>query len=294
MAIKTVGVVGCGLMGAGIAQVCAQAGYETVVREIEQGILDAGLRRIAQGLAREVERGRLKPEDRAATLGRLRGTLELEELGGADLVIEAAVEEIQVKRELFAALDRLCAPSAVLASNTSSLCILEMAVATGRPDRVLGLHFFNPPPVMKLVEVVRTIVTSAEVFEQVMGFARALGKVPVVAKDTPGFIVNLLLIPSLLDAIRAVEEGVATIADIDQAMRLGCGHPMGPLTLADFVGLDTTYRIANILYDEYRHPRYAAPPLLRRMVLAGHLGRKSGQGFYDYRGPEPVPAELVR
>lgn len=292
MAIRKVGVVGCGLMGAGIAQVTAEAGYPVVVREVDQALLDRGLGMIEKNWARGVEKGKLTAEAKGKAAANLRGTLSLEDLRDCDLVIEAIIENIEEKKKLFAALDRMCPPETILASNTSSLTVIEMAMATGRPDRVCGLHFFNPVPVMKLVEVVRTVRTSEATFRAAYAFAKSAGKEPVAAKDNSGFIVNLLLVPYLLDAIRAVEAGVASVEDIDKGMKLGCGHPMGPLTLLDFVGLDTTYYIANIMFEEYRETRYAPPPLLKKMVQAGFFGKKSGRGFYDYAGPEPKVADL--
>jgi 3-hydroxybutyryl-CoA dehydrogenase len=292
VAIKKVGVVGCGLMGAGIAQVVAEAGFPVVVREMEQKFLDKGLGMIEKNWARAVEKGRMTAEARSQAASGLRGTLAVSDLKDCDLVIEAILENIEEKKKLFAELDALCPPASILASNTSSLTVIEMAMATGRPDRVCGLHFFNPVPVMKLVEVVRTVRTSEQTFEAAFEFARSLGKEPVAARDNSGFIVNLLLVPYLLDAIRAVEAGVASVEDIDKAMKLGCGHPMGPLTLLDFVGLDTTYFIANIMFEEYREKRYAPPPLLKKMVQAGFYGKKSGRGFYDYSGPEPKVTDL--
>jgi 3-hydroxybutyryl-CoA dehydrogenase len=292
MAIKKVGVVGCGLMGSGIAQVTAEAGYPVVVHEVEQRFLDKGLGLMEKNWARAVEKGKLTAEAKAKAAANLRGTLSLQDLRDCDLVIEAIIENIEEKKKIFAALDKTCPPAAILASNTSSLTVIEMAMATGRPERVCGLHFFNPVPVMKLVEVVRTVRTSEETFRAACEFAKSVGKEPVAAKDNSGFIVNLLLVPYLLDAIRAVEAGVASVQDIDTGMKLGCGHPMGPLTLLDFVGLDTTYYIANIMFEEYREKRYAPPPLLKKMVQAGFYGRKSGRGFYDYSGPEPKVADL--
>ncbi len=292
MAIKQVGIVGCGLMGAGIAQVTAEAGYPVVVCEMEQRFLDKGLGLIEKNWTRAVEKGKLTAEAKAKAAANLRATLSLEDLRDCDLVIEAIIENIEEKKKLFAALDKLCPPTTILASNTSSLTVIEMAMATGRPDRVCGLHFFNPVPVMKLVEVVRTVRTSEATFRAAFEFARSVGKEPVAANDNSGFIVNLLLVPYLLDAIRAVEAGVASVEDIDKGMKLGCGHPMGPLLLLDFVGLDTTHYIANIMFEEYRETRYAPPPLLRRMVQAGFYGKKSGRGFYDYSGPEPKVANL--
>lgn len=292
MSIKTVGVIGAGIMGSGIAQVVAQAGYAVVVREAEQRFLDKGRQAIDGRLQRAVEKGRMTAEEKAALLGRIRWTLVLEELRAADLIIEAITEDLPLKQELFRTLDRLCPPSTIFASNTSSISIMALASVTERADRFAGLHFFNPVPLMKLVEVVRSIRTSAETVRTVSDFATSLGKEPVAAKDHCGFIVNRLLVPYLLDAIRALEAGVASAADIDKAMRLGCNHPMGPLELADFVGLDTTYAIANIMFEEYREARYAPPPLLKKMVIAGYHGRKSGRGFYDYSGPTPHATDL--
>jgi 3-hydroxybutyryl-CoA dehydrogenase len=289
MSIEIVGVVGCGLMGSGIAQVCAEAGYSVIVREVSEELLKKGLGGIEAFLAKGVEKGKLTPERRQQVLGRLQGTTALEELSGCDLVIEAVVESLEAKRQAYQALDRACPPHAIFASNTSSLSITELAASTQRPDRFVGLHFFNPVPLMKLVEVVRSPLTSAAVFEQAVGFARSLGKTPIKAADTTGFIVNRLLVPYLLDAVRAVEEGVGSAADIDEGMRLGCAHPMGPLTLLDFVGLDTTYYIANIMFDEFRERRFAPPPLLKRMVQAGLHGVKSRKGFYDYSQDPPMP-----
>jgi 3-hydroxybutyryl-CoA dehydrogenase len=280
--MKTVGVVGCGLMGSGIAQVSAQAGFVTWVREVDKPTLEKGLGRIRKFLEDGVTKGKLTADARDETLGRIKGTTELQDLATCDLVIEAVVENIEAKRQVFSTLDRIVPASTVLASNTSSLSITEIAATASRPERVLGLHFFNPVPLMKLVEVIRALPTSDAAFEQAKTFVERLGKTAVVAKDTPGFVVNRLLVPYLLDAVRIYESGVASKEDIDNGMKLGCGYPMGPLTLLDFVGLDTTYSIANIMFEEFKLPQYAAPPLLKRMVLAGYLGRKSGRGFYDY------------
>ncbi len=288
MKIEKVGVVGCGLMGSGIAEVAAKAGLDVRVREVDQPSIDRGRARIERSLERAVEKEKLTAEQRDAALACITFTTEVADLADRDLVIEAIVEDMEAKNELFGALDELCGPETILASNTSSLTVTEMAAATNRPDRVVGLHFFNPVPVMKLVEVVRTIATTDEVFDTVDRFARELGKEPIAAKDNSGFVVNLLLIPFILDAIRQLERGVASIEDIDTGMVLGCGHPMGPLALCDFVGNDTALRIAEIMFDEYREPRYAPPPLLRRVVAMGRYGRKSGMGFYDYSGDEPV------
>jgi 3-hydroxybutyryl-CoA dehydrogenase len=282
MTISKVAVLGCGLMGSGIAEVCARAGLETTVRELDDDLLEAGLGRIRKSLGRAASKGKLDEGQVDEILARISGTTRIADLAEADLVIEAIVENLEVKTRTFAELDQTVRPEAIFASNTSSLTITELAAATSRTDRFLGLHFFNPVPVMKLVEIVRVLGTSDEAVAAAQKFARAIGKEPVLARDNSGFIVNRLLVPYLLDAIRAVEEGVGSIEDIDKAMQLGCGHPMGPLTLLDFVGLDTTYFIANIMFEEYREKRFAPPPLLKRMVLAGHNGRKSGRGFYDY------------
>jgi 3-hydroxybutyryl-CoA dehydrogenase len=293
MPIEKVGVVGCGLMGSGIAQVVAQAGYPVTVREVSAQLVEKGLESIEKNLARLVEKGTFSSADRDQVRGRLRGTTNLHDLKECDLVIEAIIEQLPAKRELWSSLDKLCPKNTIFASNTSSLSITEMATFTQRPDRFLGLHFFNPVPVMKLVEVIRTIATDPTVFDEVLAWATKLGKTPVRTSDRTGFIVNRLLVPYILDAVRALEEGVASIEDIDNSMKLGCGHPMGPLTLLDFVGLDTTYYIANIMFDEFKEKRFAPPPLLRRMVLAGWHGRKTGRGFYDYADPaKPKPTRL--
>jgi 3-hydroxybutyryl-CoA dehydrogenase len=286
--IKRVGVCGCGLMGSGIAQISATAGYDVTIFETDAAALTRGMAGIAKSLDKFVEKGKSgdgKPfaaADRDAAQKRLKTTTSIDDLKGCDLVIEAVVENMAVKKELFARLDALLGPDAIICSNTSSLCVIEMAAATKRPARVAGLHFFNPVPLMKLVEIVKTIVTSQETIDSLYGFAAKVGKTAVLAQDTPGFIVNRLLVPYLIYAIRMFEAGLASREDIDEGMKLGCGHPMGPLTLLDFVGLDTTYFIAQIMFDEFKDPMMAPPPLLKRMVLAGHLGRKSGRGFYDY------------
>lgn len=282
MEIKTVGVLGCGLMGAGIAQVSAAAGFKTIVREVEQSAVDKGLGRIDKFLSGGVEKGKLTAEQRDKTLANLSGTTSFEDMAGCDLVIEAIIENVEAKTKAFAALDALVGDHTIYASNTSSLCITELAAKTKRPDRFGGLHFFNPVPIMKLVEVIKALTTSDATHDALLGFSRAIGKEPVTAPDKPGFIVNRLLVPYLLDAIRCYERGLGTKEDIDNAMKLGCGYPMGPLTLLDFVGLDTTYYIAEIMFDEFKEPMFAAPTLLKRMVLAGKLGRKSGEGFYKY------------
>jgi 3-hydroxybutyryl-CoA dehydrogenase len=282
MAIKTVGVLGCGLMGSGIAQVCAAAGYRTIVREVEDGLLTKGMGRIQKFLSDGIAKGKVTAEAQQKTLGNLTGTTTIEDLRDCDLVIEAIIENVDEKARVFSALDAIVADTAIFCSNTSSLCITELAAKTKRPDRFAGLHFFNPVPLMKLVEVIRALTTSDATYRAVYAFAGSLGKEPITAPDKPGFIVNRLLVPYLLDAIRSYEHGLGTVEDIDKGMKLGCGYPMGPFTLLDFVGLDTTYYIANIMFEEYREPAYAPPPLLKRMVLAGRLGKKSGEGFYRY------------
>lgn len=282
MAIKKVGVVGCGLMGGGIAQTAAQSGYDVVVSEVNEELLNVGLNRIKSNLQRSVDKGKMTEVEMSQILERIHGTLSLESFSDRDIVIEAVIENMDEKRKLYAELDRICPPHAILASNTSSLTIIEMAAATKRQDRFVGLHFFNPVPTMQLAEVVETINSSKATIETARRFAESLGKTAVMAKDTPGFIVNRLLVPYLLDAMRVLETGTATKEDIDNAMRLGCNHPMGPLTLADFIGLDTLYSIANVMFEEFREPRFAPPVLLKRMVLAGQYGRKCGKGFYDY------------
>ena len=290
--VKRVGVLGCGLMGSGIAQVAATAGYETIVRDISKELLDRGRAGIEKSLAKFVEKGKLPAADRDATLKRLTYTTTVADLKSSDIVIEAITEDLGLKNALFKELDALCGAGTIFASNTSSLTIAEMAGATRRADRFVGLHFFNPVPLMPLVEVVRTVTTSEETFKRAFSFAASLRKEPIAAKDNSGFIVNLLLVPYLLDAIRAVERGVGSVPDIDKAMVLGCGYPMGPLTLLDFVGLDTTHHIAEIMFKEYREARYAPPPLLKRMVLAGMHGKKSGKGFYDYSATPPTVSNL--
>ncbi|HEY2293534.1 MAG TPA: 3-hydroxybutyryl-CoA dehydrogenase [Thermoanaerobaculia bacterium] len=280
--IKKVGVLGCGLMGSGIAEVAARSGYETVVREITEELVDKGIQKIGGSLGKAVERGKLEAAARDETLSRLSGTVKLEDLADCDIVIEAIVENLEEKKKIFSTLDEVVKKDALFASNTSSLTMTQIAMFTHRPDQVVGLHFFNPVPVMKLVEVVRTLLTSDDSYERAFDFARSLGKEPIAARDNSGFIVNRLLVPYLLDAIRALEEGVGSVEDIDKGMQLGCGYPMGPFTLLDFVGLDTTYYIANIMFEEYREKRFAPPPLLKQMVTAGRLGKKSGRGFYDY------------
>lgn len=294
MNIKRVGVIGCGLMGGGIAQVCAASGYETVVIEASQELCERGVGSIEKQLGRLVEKGTISADKRSEIRGRLKPGTDLNAVRDCDLIIEAIIEKLEPKRELYAKLDTLAGAGTIFASNTSSLSITEMMTATKRPQRFVGLHFFNPVPVMKLVEVVRTIATDPVVYETVVQFAASLGKTAVRTSDRTGFIVNRLLVPYLLDAIRAYEEGAGSIPDIDNAMKLGCGHPMGPFTLLDFVGLDTTYYISQVMFEEFREKRFASPSLLKRMVLAGWYGRKSGRGFYDYTDPSsPQPVELL-
>jgi 3-hydroxybutyryl-CoA dehydrogenase len=290
--IRKVGVIGGGLMGSGIAQVCAAAGFPTTVREVTTDLCTRSRQSIEKTLAKGIERGKVTSDERDRTLGNLRFATGLEELADADLFIEAVVEDLTVKNSLWSDLNKIAGPDAIFASNTSSLTIIAMAAASGRADRMLGLHFFNPVPLMKLVEVVRTITTSGETERVAMDFVRALGKEPIRAKDSSGFVVNLLLIPYMLDAINALESGVASVEDIDKGMQLGAGYPMGPFTLLDFVGLDTAFKIAEIMFAEYREKRYAPPPLLKRMVLAGMLGKKSGKGFYDYSSNPPHVSAL--
>jgi len=293
MAIQRVGVVGCGLMGAGIAQVSAQSGFSTVVREVSTELVEKGIKGVEKNLERLVEKGTITDATKREIRGRLKGTTSLEDLRDCDVIVEAIIEQLPAKRELFAILDAICPVSTIFASNTSSLTIMEIAAATKRPQRFVGLHFFNPVPVMKLVEVVRTIATDPGVYEEMVAFGGKLGKTPVRANDSGGFIVNRLLVPYLLDAIRALEEGVGSVVDIDNSMKLGCGYPMGPFTLLDFVGLDTTLYISQIMFDEFKEKRFAAPPLLKRMVLAGWHGKKAGRGFYDYADPtNPKPIQL--
>ena len=280
--VQVVGVIGCGLMGSGIAQVCAQAGYRTIVREVDEATVEAGLGRIGRFLENGVARGKVTTDVRDATMRRLEGTTNFEALSESDLVIEAIVENLEAKTVAFAAVEEVVSDKTVFCSNTSSVCITELAASTRRPDKFIGLHFFSPVPIMGVVEVIRGLSTVETTYQQVIEFARSLGKQPVTAPDQPGFIVNRLLVPYLLSAIRAYESGCGTLQDIDKAMTLGCGHPMGPFALADFVGLDTTYYIANIMHDEFREPVYAPPPMLKRLVLAGRLGRKSGHGFFKY------------
>lgn len=291
--IKRVGVLGCGLMGSGIAQVAAAAGYETIVREVSDELCERGIGGIGKQLGKAVDKGKMAAEDRDAIVGRLKGTTKLEDLRDCDIIIEAVVEDLAVKNQMWQTLDAVCGPETIFASNTSSLTIADMAAATKRPERMVGLHFFNPVPVMKLVEVVKTIATDPAVFDTAFAFAKSLGKEPIVCKDNSGFVVNLLLVPYMMDAIRALSEGVATIEDIDKGMQLGTGYPMGPFVLSDFVGLDTLDKIGGIMFDEYKEKRYASPPLLKRMVSLGYFGRKSGKGFYDYSGEKPVPMPLV-
>jgi 3-hydroxybutyryl-CoA dehydrogenase len=292
MEIKKVGVLGCGLMGSGIAQTSATAGFETTVLEVEQKFLDKGFAGIEKSLAKFAEKGTIK-ETPQAIRARLKGTTNKHDLADCDIVIEAVIENIEEKRKMYSALDAIVKKDAIFASNTSSISITELAASTKRPDRFVGLHFFNPVPMMKLVEVARTIATAPDVYETAYEFGKKLGKVPVRTSDKTGFVVNRLLVPYLLDAIRAYEEGVGSIEDIDNAMKLGCGYPMGPFTLLDFVGLDTTYYITHVMYDEFKERRFASPPLLKRLVMAGWFGRKTGKGFYDYSDPSnPKPNKL--
>ncbi len=298
MNIKKVGVLGCGLMGSGIAQVAATAGLDVVVLEQEQKFLDKGFAGIDKSLSRLVDRGPekggLTAEQKTVAQSHLKGTLTMQDLADCDIVIEAIIENVEEKRKTYAQLDTIVKKDAIFATNTSSISVTELMTATRRPERFIGLHFFNPVPMMKLVEVVKTIATAPEVYETAVDFAKRLGKVPVRTSDKTGFIVNRLLVPYLLDAIRAYEEGVGSITDIDEAMKLGCGYPMGPFTLLDFVGLDTTYYITEVMYDEFKERRFASPPLLKRLVMAGWYGRKSGRGFYDYSEPnKPVPGTFV-
>ena len=298
MQIQKVGVLGCGLMGSGIAQVAATAGFDVTVLEQEQRFLDKGFGIIDKSLSRLVERGVEKggitAEQKTAAQSRLKGTTNMQDVAESDIVVEAIIENVPEKRKTYTELDAIVKKDAIFASNTSSICVAELMTATKRPERFIGLHFFNPVPMMKLVEVVRTIATAPEVFDTAVDFGKKLGKVPVRTVDKPGFIVNRLLVPYLLDAIRAYEEGVGSIADIDESMKLGCGYPMGPFTLLDFVGLDTTYYITHVMYDEFKEQRFASPPLLKRLVLAGWYGRKTGKGFYDYTDPNnPVPGKFV-
>jgi 3-hydroxybutyryl-CoA dehydrogenase len=298
MQINKVGVLGCGLMGSGIAQVAATAGFEVTVLEQEQKFLDKGFAGIDKSLARLVDRGPekggLTAEQKSQAQSRLKGTTNMQDLADCDIVIEAIIENVAEKRNTYAQLASIVKPDAIFATNTSSISVTELMTATKRPERFIGLHFFNPVPMMKLVEVVKTIATAPEVYDTAVEFGKRLGKVPVRTSDKTGFIVNRLLVPYLLDAIRAYEEGVGSITDIDEAMKLGCGYPMGPFTLLDFVGLDTTYYITHVMYDEFKERRFASPPLLKRLVMAGWLGRKSGKGFYDYTDPnKPVPGNFV-
>jgi 3-hydroxybutyryl-CoA dehydrogenase len=292
MIITKVGVLGCGLMGSGIAQVCATAGFDVTVLEVEQKYLDTGFAGIEKSLAKFAEKGTIK-ETPQAVRARLKGATNMQDLADCDIVIEAVIENVGEKKKMYSALDGVVKKDAIFASNTSSISITELMSATKRPERFIGLHFFNPVPLMKLVEVVRTIATAGEVYDTAYEFGKKLGKVPVRTSDKTGFIVNRLLVPYLLDAIRAYEEGVGSIEDIDNAMKLGCGYPMGPFTLLDFVGLDTTYYITHVMYDEFKERRFASPPLLKRMVMAGWYGRKTGKGFYDYSDPaNPKPNKL--
>ena len=292
MDIRKVGVLGCGLMGSGIAQVAATAGFEVTVLEVEQKFLDKGFAGIEKSLAKFAEKGTLT-ETPQAVRARLKGTTNKQDLADCDIVIEAIIENVEEKKKMYASLDPIVKKDAIFASNTSSISVTELLTSVKRPERFVGLHFFNPVPLMKLVEVIKTIATAPEVYESTYDFAKQLGKVPVRTSDKTGFIVNRLLVPYMLDAIRAYEEGVGSVEDIDNAMKLGCGYPMGPFTLLDFVGLDTTYYITHVMYDEFKERRFASPPLLKRLVMAGWYGRKSGKGFYDYADPaNPVANKL--
>ena len=292
MEVKKVGVLGCGLMGSGIAQVAATAGFDVTVLEVEQKFLDKGFAAIEKSLAKFAEKGTIKETPRTIR-GRLKGTTKKEDLSDCDLIIEAIIENVEEKKKMYSSIDGIVKKDAIFASNTSSISITELLTSTKRPERFVGLHFFNPVPLMKLVEVVRTIATAADVYQSAYEFAKKLGKVPVRTSDKTGFIVNRLLVPYMLDAIRAYEEGVGSIEDIDNAMKLGCGYPMGPFTLLDFVGLDTTYYITHVMYDEFKERRFASPPLLKRLVMAGWYGRKTGKGFYDYSDPNDPKANKL-
>jgi len=290
--VRRVGVLGCGLMGSGIAEICVKAGFDTHVREVSEQLVEKGKASITKSLDKAVDKGKLEASARDAALSKLDFTTDLANLKDCDLIVEAVTEDLALKNEMFGTLDKVCPPHTIFASNTSSLTIADMAAATGRPDRVLGLHFFNPVPVMKLVEVVRTIATSDDAYHTAFDFVRKVGKEPVEAKDASGFIVNRLLVPYMLDAIRCLEQGLASIEDIDKSMVLGTGYPMGPFVLSDFVGIDTLYRIAEIMFEEFREPRFAPPPLLKRMVTMGYYGRKTKKGFYDYSGEAPKAMNL--
>lgn len=297
MNIKKVGVLGCGLMGSGIAQVAATAGFDVTVLEVEQKFLDKGFSGVEKSLAKFTERppdkGGITAQQKQEILGRLKGTTNKQDLANCDIIIEAIIENVPEKNKTYSSIDDIVKKDAIFATNTSSISVTELLSATKRPERFIGLHFFNPVPLMKLVEVVKTIATADDVFQTAYEFSKRLGKVPVRTSDKTGFIVNRLLVPYLLDAIRAYEEGVGSIPDIDNAMKLGCGYPMGPFTLLDFVGLDTTYYITHVMYDEFKERRFASPPLLKRLVMAGWHGRKSGKGFYDYADPNnPVPGKF--
>ncbi|MCH8928212.1 MAG: 3-hydroxybutyryl-CoA dehydrogenase [Candidatus Marinimicrobia bacterium] len=290
--MKKVGVLGCGLMGSGIAQVSARSGYDVVIREVSQELLDKGLGNIEKFLQKGVDKGKTSESDMKETLSRISGTVDISDLADCDIVIEAIIENMELKGAVYKELSEVCKPETIFASNTSSLSITEMASYTNRPDKMVGIHFFNPVPLMKLVEVARCVTTSDESFDSAFDFAASLGKTPVKCGDSTGFIVNRLLVPYLLDAVRQLENGLATVEDIDNAMKLGVGYPMGPFTLLDFVGIDTTLYIADIMFDEFKQHKYSAPPLMRRMIHAGYFGRKSGKGFYDYTGDSPVVNEL--
>ena len=294
MNIQKLGLVGCGIMGSRIAQVVAQSGYDVLATDVKGELIDKGLGLIEGSLNREVQKGRIDRSEMDSVMGRLKGAEDLKDLRDRDIIIEAVTEHIGIKTEIFAKLDKVCSDKTIFVSNTSSLSITNLATTTRRPDKFMGLHFFNPAHIMELVEIVRTILTSDETFDSVVSFAKSLGKTPIVAKDNAGFIVNRLLVPYLLDAVRAFEEGLGSVEDIDRGMELGCGLPIGPLALIDFIGLDTILRISDIMFDEYKEKRFSAPSILKQMVLAGYLGRKSGGGFYDYGEDEPVVSDFVR
>lgn len=290
--MKNIGVIGCGTMGGGIAQVAASYGYNVIVLELEEKYLTSGLKQIEKFLTNSVKKEKITEDQKESTLKKIKGTIDINELAESDLIIEAAIEDISIKQTLYKKLDEICSPKTILATNTSSLTVMEIASATNRKENVLGLHFFNPVPLMPLVEVVKTISTSDESFKKAWSFVESIKKIPISAKDSTGFIVNLLLVPYLLDAIRILGEGTASIEDIDNGMKYGCGHPMGPLSLLDLIGLDVIYKITSIMYDEYKEKKYAAPPLLKQMVLAGYHGKKTGKGFYDYSQKEPTPMKF--
>ena len=290
--MKNIGVIGCGTMGGGIAQVASEAGFDVTVLEIEEKFLTSGMKKIDKFLSKSVEKDKITAQQKEEIIKRIKGTLNINDLAQCDLIVEAAIEDLQMKRELFQKLDEICKEDTVLTTNTSSLTVIEIAEATKRQDKVVGLHFFNPVPLMPLVEVVRTIKTTEESFQTAWAFIEKIKKIPIAAKDNTGFIVNLLLIPFLLDAIRVLQEGIASVEDIDKGMKFGCGHPMGPLALLDLIGLDVIFKVASIMYNEYKEKKYAPPPLLKQMVLGGYFGVKTGKGFYEYGGDEPKPMDF--